>query len=71
MRAYEDLSPDELAKLVGEKREELLASSHEKTFRKMPTAAFDEHVRYVIRKELAALKAVPFERWLGEWTANS
>ena len=71
LRAYEALSPDELAKLVGEKREELLASSHEKTFRKMPATAFDEHVRYVIRKELAALKAVPFETWLSEWTANS
>lgn len=71
LRAYEELSPEDLARQVEEKRLELLASKHEKTFRKMPAEAFDEHVRYVIRKEMASARAVPFETWLGDWNRNA
>jgi hypothetical protein len=33
----------------------------------MPAEAFDEHVRYMVRKDLAVEHAVPFEPWLAEW----
>ena len=70
LRAYEEISPEDLALQIDAKRKELLASKHEKTFRKMPAEAFDEHVRYVIRKEMASARAVPFEAWLGDWNRN-
>jgi len=71
LRSYEGTPPEELETLVAAKRRELLASKHEKTFRKMPEQAFDEHVRYVIRKDMAAARAVPFEVWLGKWNQNA
>lgn len=71
LHAYEELPPEDLARQVEVKRQELLASKHEKTFRKMPAEAFDEHVRYVIRKEMASARAVPFEAWLGDWNRNA
>lgn len=71
LRAYEETSTEDLARLVIEKRDELLASKHEKTFRKMPAPAFDEHVRYVIRKDLATSRAMPFDDWLGQWNQHT
>lgn len=71
LRAYDETSPDELAVLVAAKRHELLTSAHERTFRKMPEQAFDEHVRYVIRKDMASTRAVPFEAWLGQWNQHA
>lgn len=68
LQAYAEMKPEHLTRLIDDKRRELLASQHEKTYRKMPPEAFDEHVRYLIRKEMAAAKAVPLEEWLGSWT---
>jgi len=63
---FGELDGRELERRIGMKRKELLSSAKEKTFRNMPTAAFDEHIRYMVRKELATQHAVPFDAWIAE-----
>jgi hypothetical protein len=67
VQQFKALSEKELDRLVAAKRRELLSSTKERTFRNMPTHAFDEHVRYMVRKDLATKHAVPFETWLTNW----
>jgi plasmid replication initiation protein len=63
VRRFAALDEDERAALIALKRRELLGSANRRTFEKMPPKAFDEHVRYMIRKELAGQYADSFERW--------
>ncbi len=66
VQRYNELSSDQVVDLANTKRNELLASEYEKTFRNMPADAFEEHVRYMIRKDLAAQHAKPFDAWVAE-----
>jgi hypothetical protein len=64
---FKALGAKDLDRLIAAKRRELLTSNKERTFRNMPAEAFDEHVRYMVRKDLAVSNAVPFEAWLANW----
>lgn len=70
VQRYNDLTSAELDRALARKKRELLASEHERTYRNMPPEAFDEHVRYMIRKELAVQHAEPFEEWTAAWSSQ-
>jgi hypothetical protein len=70
VKAYSSLEAPALERAIAEKRRELLSSEFEKTYRKMPDEAFDEHVRYMIRKDLAVAQAEPFETWVASWATE-
>jgi hypothetical protein len=55
-----------LERRIAMKRKELLTSPKQKTFRNMPSNAFEEHVLYMVRKDLAVENAVPFDLWVAE-----
>lgn len=63
-RSYAELGELERQALVEGKREELLESAHRETYRKMPREKFEEHVVYMVRKDLSVLYAQPIEAWL-------
>ncbi len=64
---YNSLPTRDLERLIATKRKQLLSSDKATTFRKMPGEAFDEHVRYMVRKDLAMKNAVPFDSWVADW----
>ena len=66
VQRYNELTSDDVLELANAKRRELLASEYEKTFRNMPGDAFEEHIRYMIRKDLATRHAKPFDAWVAE-----
>jgi hypothetical protein len=67
LRRYNEIPERERQRLVDAKRRELLESTHRATFRKMPPDAFEEHVRYMVRKDLSVQYAEPFETWQTGW----
>jgi hypothetical protein len=67
VQRFADLKPAELDRTISAKKKELLASEHERTYRKMPAEAFEEHVRYMVRKDLALRHAEPFDAWVAAW----
>lgn len=67
IRRFAALADGEREALVAHKRRELLASPNRSTYEKMPPKAFDEHVRYMVRKDLANQYADSFERWSSNW----
>jgi hypothetical protein len=67
IQQFNKLDARELERLDDAKRRELLSSSKGKTFRNMPTEAFDDHVKYMIRKDLATKHGIAFNTWLAEW----
>jgi hypothetical protein len=67
----EALSSAERAALVAHKRRELLTSSNRRTFEKMPPKAFEDHVHYMVRKELANQYAESYEAWRDHWAESA
>ena len=67
MQRFYELKASELDRTIAAKKKELLASEHERTYRKMPAEAFEEHVRYMVRKDLAVRHAEPFDAWVAAW----
>jgi plasmid replication initiation protein len=67
LRHDNELTERERERLIDAKRRELLESTHRSTFKKMPSAAFDEHVRYMVRKDLSLRFAEPFDTWRATW----
>jgi len=60
---FTNLSKSERESLLSAKRTELLGSKHETIFRRMPKEAFEGQIAHLVRKDLAALNAVPLEEW--------
>lgn len=62
--AFDNLADSDRAVLVETKVSELLGSSNAKTYRNMPKEIFDEHVRYMVRKDLAGVHGDSFDSWM-------